>query len=232
MRHIRKVLAVTAAGAAIAFAAPASAAVVVNSDDAIGTQYSVDFVGQVGGNVETGLSALLTLTFTGIANGGATYNFDYDLLNDSALSARLSGFGFNNSNITGGTVDGTYTIVAGGNLPGFGGLDICFKDGGGTSNCGGGGGGGVFSGNTASGTLSLNFGSALDSIALDDFTTRFQDIQGSNYGNSGIGLGTSVPAVPEPSTWALMLLGFGALGWGMRRRNAADGQPRMRVVYN
>jgi hypothetical protein len=55
---------------------------------------------------------------------------------------------------------------------------------------------------------------------------------GSKYGYSGIGIGTEVPAVPEPSTWALMLLGFGAVGWGLRRRNSADGQPRMRVVYN
>jgi hypothetical protein len=39
-------------------------------------------------------------------------------------------------------------------------------------------------------------------------------------------------AVPEPSTWALMLLGFGAVGWGLRRRNSADGQPQMRVRYN
>jgi hypothetical protein len=28
-------------------------------------------------------------------------------------------------------------------------------------------------------------------------------------------------AVPEPSTWMLMLLGFGAVGWSMRRRRAA-----------
>lgn len=38
------------------------------------------------------------------------------------------------------------------------------------------------------------------------------------------------PAVPEPSTWALMLLGFGAMGWVMRRRKSAE--PRMRVLYN
>lgn len=29
---------------------------------------------------------------------------------------------------------------------------------------------------------------------------------------------TGVPAVPEPGTWAMMLLGFGAIGLSMRRR--------------
>ena len=28
------------------------------------------------------------------------------------------------------------------------------------------------------------------------------------------------PAIPEPSTWAMFILGFGALGYGLRRRNA------------
>lgn len=28
-------------------------------------------------------------------------------------------------------------------------------------------------------------------------------------------------AVPEPATWAMMLMGFGAVGYSMRRRNAA-----------
>jgi hypothetical protein len=31
---------------------------------------------------------------------------------------------------------------------------------------------------------------------------------------------SAVAAVPEPATWALMLIGFGAIGFGMRRRRA------------
>jgi len=30
---------------------------------------------------------------------------------------------------------------------------------------------------------------------------------------------TAIPAVPEPATWAMMLLGFGAVGASLRRRN-------------
>lgn len=32
----------------------------------------------------------------------------------------------------------------------------------------------------------------------------------------------TINAVPEPATWALMLLGFGAIGFGMRRRRGDD----------
>ena len=93
MQSVRSLLAATAASAAIAFAAPANAAVVVGSGDA-GTSYVFDFTGQVDGHTETGLSALLKLTFTGTTNGGKTYNFSYDLTNDSSLVSRLSSFGF------------------------------------------------------------------------------------------------------------------------------------------
>src|SRR3989337_362213 len=93
MRYVRTSLAIASASTALAFAVPANAVVLVGSGDA-GTAYVVDFTGQVGGNTETGLSSLLTLTFNGTSNGGLTYNFNYDLLNDSSLVSRLRSFGF------------------------------------------------------------------------------------------------------------------------------------------
>jgi choice-of-anchor C domain-containing protein len=38
-------------------------------------------------------------------------------------------------------------------------------------------------------------------------------------------------AVPEPATWAMMLLGFGAVGFGLRKRKAGQGETRLRVAY-
>ena len=41
-----------------------------------------------------------------------------------------------------------------------------------------------------------------------------------------------VGGVPEPSTWALLILGFGAIGFSMRRRRAAAKPATMRVSYS
>ncbi len=35
-------------------------------------------------------------------------------------------------------------------------------------------------------------------------------------------VGPLAAAVPEPSTWAMMLMGFGAIGFAMRRRTKVD----------
>ena len=56
--------------------------------------------------------------------------------------------------------------------------------------------------------LSVSFGGSANFIVFDDIT-----------------LGTDVPgntAVPEPATWAMMLMGFGATGFAMRRRRRQD----------
>lgn len=43
--------------------------------------------------------------------------------------------------------------------------------------------------------------------------------------------GIAVQAVPEPGTWAMMILGFGAVGGAMRRRNASAKTARVKLTY-
>ncbi|WP_205214934.1 MULTISPECIES: FxDxF family PEP-CTERM protein [Sphingomonas] len=60
-------------------------------------------------------------------------------------------------------------------------------------------------------------------IPLIANATNVLTINGTTFGDASYS-GTlsfgATPAVPEPATWALMLLGFGAVGFSMRRRNS------------
>jgi hypothetical protein len=47
------------------------------------------------------------------------------------------------------------------------------------------------------------------------------------FDNYQITIAAAASAVPEPTTWAMLLMGFGAVGYSMRRRNI--GQARMRI---
>ena len=47
------------------------------------------------------------------------------------------------------------------------------------------------------------------------YTLHIQGTRGSNASYEG---GIAFAAVPEPATWAMMLIGFGAVGYSMRRR--------------
>lgn len=65
---------------------------------------------------------------------------------------------------------------------------------------------------------------AADTSGIGDFRQlRLGGIAGPGGG------GLPPPSVPEPSTWALMLLGFGATGFAMRRsRKVPESRVRFR----
>ncbi|MFC3595135.1 PEPxxWA-CTERM sorting domain-containing protein [Novosphingobium piscinae] len=52
------------------------------------------------------------------------------------------------------------------------------------------------------------FGGTVNQQVFDDLT----------FGSTTAGSGGNTGAVPEPSTWAMMLLGFAAVGMAMRKR--------------
>ena len=204
-----------------AMAVPAFGAVIINSSNT-GYNFTVDYVGQVAGNVTPQVSALGTFTFNGVSNGGLTYNFGYSLNNDSTTTARLSGFAFNtNPDPTGALVTGAFKQSnLSGNYPeGYSTVDVCFTDSNGA--CAGGGGGGFYNGSTGTGTFALSFAQVMQSVSFDSFVTRFQSIDGVSGGTSGIGIGSVVQGgapitAPEPGTWLMMLGGFGLVGMTLR----------------
>lgn len=55
-------------------------------------------------------------------------------------------------------------------------------------------------------------------VAAGTYTLNIQGTPGSQNGALNGSIGFTAAAVPEPGTWALMLLGFGAIGISMRRR--------------
>jgi hypothetical protein len=83
-----------------------------------------------------------------------------------------------------------------------------FGGGGGASGVGGGGGSG-FSGGGGGGVYGGGGGgSYLASLFADPMLTG-----GVNSGDGSISISLLTAAVPEPSTWAMMLMGFAGLGW-------------------
>jgi hypothetical protein len=89
---------------------------------------------------------------------------------------------------------------------------------------------------TGGGTLTLNFASALTAVELTNFLDRYQGFESGGI-SSAVGQGTPGPIrnpgpfgspVPEPATWAMMMLGFAFIGGAMRRRTAKQ---TVRVTY-
>jgi hypothetical protein len=220
-----------AAALALSLSSIATAAITANPDGsytidgntAAGTSFTINFDGYAPNNPPIpGLTSSLTLTFQGLS--GNNYLFDFALANTSSAPIDDSGvtaFGFNATpNIVLGLSSITSTwfdAIASGNVPGGTDLEFCVKNGQ-TNNCAGSQGGPNL-GETADGSLVLGYNSLFDSITLEDFLVRYQRIDSVALGlDDGSAIGTPTGGVPEPATWAMMLMGFGAVGYTMRRR--------------
>lgn len=222
----RKITTVATLFAAMAAATPAMAAITINPDGSanissgtnVGDSFTVNFDGSESGSVIPGVTSSLTLTYEGTS--GNNYLFDYLLTNTSsspATSSSVTAFGFDvdpNATLTSSNVTGAFTVVSSGQVSQGYNLEMCFKNGQ-NNNCAGGT-NGITMGNSGSGTITLGFSSLPDSVTLSDYLVRYQQVNGS-----GSAVGNPVAAVPEPSTWGLMLVGFGAIGVSMRRKRRA-----------
>ena len=141
---------------------------------------------------------------------GAIYNFDWGIdLNRGGLSP------FMFSNPSGITALLTLTNIGTGQTLSFNPFTYAFDDaivGGSVQN----------SRRFNSVAAALGFNPGVDSTYRVDLAATGLDGGSDSHALSifaKFGAGAAVaPAVPEPATWALLLLGFGAIGWTMRNR--------------
>jgi hypothetical protein len=213
---MRKYVLPSVAAALALASAPASAAeIIFNGAGDVG---EIEYNGfPPGGSVIDGLTGRLQLSLISVV--GNVWTFGYSLINTSTgdnLSSRISSFAFDSDpNVSSATGITGFTGVQTNNTLNGTAFEICFT--GSNNNCQGGP-GGASVGSPVEGSFSLTFGSSPSSLTLSNFLVRYQST-GANGEGSAIGVGT---AVPEPGTWLLMILGLGAVGFAMRRRQTTS----------
>jgi hypothetical protein len=204
--------------------------ITVTSAD-VGKSFTYNFNGIIDEKSQSGLQSSITFTLLSVV--GKTWNMKADINNTLSVApvgGRISSFGFNgNPEIIGATPGaGPFdNAIINGSFPQTGGqtkIDFCLTDG---NNCSGGRNGGVANNTSATQEFALSFANNSTSVIFNNFIVRYQSVTGSRLGTSGIGLGTGGGGfdpggepVPEPSSWALLIAGFGLVGATMRRRRA------------
>jgi hypothetical protein len=178
-----------------------------------------------------GLASSLLFRLNDISADGLSWTFGYELVNASndvganlVTSSRVSSFSFDvdpDEAARALTPGGFFTVIQSdvnmqaGSTVGV--QDICIKS---TTqtNCQGNGGTGVWQGQTGSGGFILSFTTAPTQLVFTDPMVRYQSISRQDIGGDFSGTGIPVAWVPEPSTWAMMIIGFGGAGAVLRRR--------------
>ncbi len=205
---MRRVFITALAATAVATATPAFAQATVNGSALTngGPGTTIHFGGPTG----TTASADLFLQLTGV--NGSAYTFGYTFNNTNPSISDLVNFGFTTTptllSITGVTGTMAFTVNPN-NFPGGYSVSACAWPASG-QNCDSANG----QADSFAGTFTLNFGAGTNSITLDNFVDRYASL--SQIGGVS-GEGTPVRGVPEPASWALMLLGFAGVGVAMRR---------------
>lgn len=221
---------------ALAIAAPAFAVAQVSSPatftaGSIGTSVTRSYNGFVEEELVAGLLATTIFTLRSVSADRRSWTFDAGVSNTSSgaiTASRVSIFGFDVSQaIDRASAAGVFaTVGTDGNVPQIGPtLDVCFRAGGGGSGCANGGGGGVMLGESYSeGRFVLRFSEATEAVTLNNFFVRYQSIEGTARGDSGVGVDDLQPVggvagvVPETATWAMLIIGLGIVGAARRRR--------------
>lgn len=216
-------LGLIAAAALTAMAVPASATTVLYNGNSYnpGDTINISFTGVQ----DSDLHATLALLFTGVS--GNDYVFHYTLTNTSnaadEASSTATAFGFNtdpNPDVGDSSATGSFTNVSSGSISGGTHVEICATGG---PNCAGAANNGdMIGGGSFSGDLDIAFGSLPDTLTLSQPIVRFQST-GANGTGSDIGTPNGAPPLPEPATWAMMMVGFGATGVAMRRSRRRKG---------
>ncbi len=214
---------VAAAGLALA-ATPALADPITLDPSSVGQSYTFNYNGFSDGTTINGLTASTTFTLT--STSATSYTFSYSVANTTSdpLTSRISSFAFNTDpTISSATSTGAFSYTTlNSNYPnGIGNVDVCFKDAA-TGSCAGGGSGGLTTGESGTGSFTLNFSSPISSLTLSDFFVRYQSITGAGNVTSASGEGTMTStggtSVPEPGVLGMMLGGIAAIALLRRRR--------------
>ena len=203
---MRRVLMMALTGGALAATSPAVAqqATVNGTTLTSGQSTTISFGGPAGSTA----SADLFLTLTGANTSTGVYDFSYSFTNTNASVSNLVDFGFTTtptlSKVTG---TGMKFELDPNNFPGGYTVNVCAYTG---NNCDAANG----QADSFTGTFELTFAGGTSSITLDNWVDRYASL--TQLGGIS-GEGTPVGSVPEPATWAMMLLGFGGMGVALRR---------------